>query len=69
MTEGLEELRVGHDEVEVQAEEDGHPGLDELVVAAGRETARQRADEVEEATILGGEGAQLEVCGGGGEGL
>lgn len=53
----------------MQAQKHSHPGLDQLVVAAGREAARQRADEVEEAAVLGREGAELEVCRRGGEGF
>lgn len=45
----------------VQPQEDGHPGLDQLVVAAGTQTAGEGACKEAELALLGRERPQLEV--------
>lgn len=76
--QGGQEGRLRHDHVKVQPQEDGHPGLRQLVVPALGEPGRQGADEVQQLVglvVVGGreeaerEGAQLQVGCGRGEGL
>jgi len=66
----LQKLLILHDQVEVQPQEDCHPRLGQLVVAAGDESAGKCTDEVQEfvggfVAVADGERAQFQVgrCG------